>query len=332
MRRSFAVIAVVGCGHTISPGGVSIDQIPTAYKRALCEFYARCGELPDIATCLDANLGVDIHVDPGMMAAIAQGRAFYDGVAVATCFDAIGARACDTSSQSARDADTFFVQCAPFVQGTVEAGGACALDAECVSLKCNTLTCDGQCCAGTCVGGAPPAFRVAIGGSCADGSTCADGAYCDTRDERCKAVLPAGAPCTDDFQCDYELACFGATPTCKPLPQRGALCPDGRCRDTGTRCSAGTCVAVGLSGATCTSNADCSQYYVCDATNHCAEGPHVGESCANASCFDAGTFCSSTKTCEPLASDGSPCASGLECASGACDATMHACATPPTCT
>jgi hypothetical protein len=324
------VIALVGCSHS-GNGSVSVDQLPAAFKRSFCDYIVRCGGFPDVATCLGANLGISINPDPSADAAVAQGKVLYDGAKVGACYDALASISCDSTSQDARSA-LADLECFGAVKGTVAGGGACAINAECISFSCNAPTCaPTQCCPGTCVGDTVPPHDVAIGQSCANGVSCATGAYCDTTTTTCAALKPASSTCASDQECDYELGCVGTPATCQSLPKLGEACPNMRCRDVGTHCSNGTCVPLGLPNAGCATSADCSQFYNCDATKHCVEGPHVNQSCAAVGCFDADTFCDSTSTCKPTEPDGGACTSGIQCQSGTCDTTAL-CATPAACT
>ena len=334
MRRALLVVAMLGCSNNGGSGYLPIDQAAAAFKRAFCDYAVRCGQFPDATTCIGASLGFNLRVDPSEIAAIGAGKVIYDGNKAAQCYDAYGARSCDRTSQDAR---AFPAVCNEAIRGTVAGNAACAVASECVSGNCNVPTCTMACCMGTCVGDTPPVRDVAIGQSCAGNvaASCATGAYCDGATVLCAALKPGGATCTSSNECGYELSCVGTTTrTCTALPQLGQACPDGQCRDDGTYCNATmVCAKVGLPSDPCATGRDCSTYYTCDATSHCARGPAIGGACsATARCFDDGTLCDATAmTCAALHVDGGACTSNSQCLNNFCDATTSTCMTKAVC-
>lgn len=331
MRKAFVVLAVIGCSGSSGGGFVPIDQAAQAFKQAECNYLARCGEFPDVSTCLAASLGFTFTNDPSLAAAVAAGKVIYDGNKLGQCYDQFGALSCDRTSQDARVEPAV---CRDLVQGTVAANGVCANSAECKSQSCMVPTCGMACCMGTCVGDTPPPVEIAIGQSCATTSSrCVAGAFCDMT-ATCAALKPSGATCNSSNECDYELGCAGTPRVCKALPTVGQACPDALCRDSGSYCnSSGMCVMVGLPSATCATAADCSAYYTCDATKHCAPGPRLGEACSStARCFDDATFCDPvSSTCKALEANGTACTSNSQCQTNNCDTASQTCATKPVC-
>jgi hypothetical protein len=96
------------------------------------------------------------------------------------------------------------------------------------------------------------------------------------------------------------------------------------CRDAGLHCTTDkVCARFGLPGDACATRADCSSYYTCDATLHCAVGAHQGEACsAMIRCNDIGNYCdSATMICTPPQPDGAACTSNSQCDSNNCAGT-----------
>lgn len=283
---------------------ISLEAAREGFQGAWCTYFVRCGDFPDQATCLSANLqsrfataaraGIAAVFPAGSDAdmAVSSGRARVDLDAAQQCFDQIAANTCDRTDAIGRSAtgegqSANPVSCGAIVHGSLSEGRACASDVECTSQRCSTnpADCTMACCTGQCeVAASQP---IAIGQPC-DGATdsCMEGATCissPSGDKRCRARLPQGASCQVDAECDYNLGCIQ---TCQPLPAVGQPCPNGVCRDEGVVCnSARMCAPGGLPGASCVTTADCSRFYECDATKHCAGGPVLGEGCMF-DCFD----------------------------------------------
>ncbi len=326
------LVGIFGCGDD---GGdsVSLDEASDLFRSEYCRYLARCGDVPDEATCLEMNLGISNNIDPSLRAAIDAGKVTYSGSNLSSCYHAIGSMSCDRTDGTVRafggDA------CADTVTGTVADGGQCAIDAECISEICDVPTCPDQCCQGTCAAGSPGPGE--IGEACATNDGCREGVYCDQAAHACAALKAAGTACQQLSECAYNLGCAGTPRTCQPLPTLGQACPDNQCRDAGTYCTAAkVCAKVGLPGDACTTRMDCSFYYVCDATNHCAVGPHVGESCAvNTRCADVDNFCDPTsKVCKAPQADGASCTTRSQCESHYCDgptSTSMTCQVEPIC-
>jgi hypothetical protein len=332
--RAVIVLVLVGltaCGDD-GGGSVSLDDAADVFHAEYCRYLARCGDVPDEATCAGMNLGISNNVDPSLRAAIDAGKVKYNGANLGRCYHAIGDMSCDRTDGSVRSfgGDA----CSETVIGTVADSGQCALDAECISQTCDVPACPDQCCQGTCA--ATAAGPGDIGAACELNQDCKEGAYCDSTTDLCAALKPAGSACQQLTECAYNLGCAGTPRTCQALPTLGQACPDGMCRDAGTYCTAAkVCAKVGLPGDPCTTRSDCSFYYVCDATNHCAVGPHEGESCAvNTRCADFENFCdSATKICKGRQPDGAACTTSSQCDSNFCAGTTGAmtCQVEPIC-
>ncbi len=322
MRAAFllVVVGLAGCGDD---GGdaITLDEAPGVFRSEYCRYLARCGAVPDVASCIGLNTGITSNVDPSLRAAIEAGKIDFDGGILGTCYHQIGDLPCDRTTELAR---TFGgIACYGAALGTIETGSACAFDDECRSGACDAPDCPDACCEGACIGPAlePPPYP--IGAACVSLADCASGSYCRSATHTCTALLPEGSPCDTTSECAYGLGCAGAAGSrvCKALPVVGEACPDNVCRDTGTVCNASkVCAKAGLPGDACTTNTDCSTFYVCDATKHCADAPHEGESCAvNPRCADYGNFCeSTTKLCTAPQPDGARCTFSSQCASDYC--------------
>jgi hypothetical protein len=188
------------------------------------------------------------------------------------------------------------------------------------------------CCTGTCVRANPPAQRNE---PCVT-RTCDIGLYCSPAVKICGNLLLSGQECMASDECDYGLGCAGTPKTCKPLPKLGEACPDNVCADVGAMCALGTCVAIGLPGAACTTGGDCSSYFTCDTTMHCAPYPTRGQPC-DFVCSDD-SWCniptgSTMGTCDAPQPNGMSCVFNDACASKFCDTSSGtgSCTDAPVC-
>ena len=256
MRRSLVLVFLVACG------GVDIGDYRGAALDAECDYLVKCGLFPDSASC-KAQFGPLLLDNPSVEAAVDAGKLDYDGDAADDCFDALSSASCSRDAVSSTACDHIFT-------GKIPDGGACAFEEECVSGNCVLSDCTMACCPGTC---APTRPVPGIGQPCT--FECVDDAYCGS-DSTCQATLPKGAACDDTQACSRGLYCAGRTTTtagtCSTLPKTGEPCTT-TCDDIGDRCNAGTCTPLGLPGASCMTDNDCSFFYACDATMHCAAEP-----------------------------------------------------------
>ncbi len=316
-------------GSGFGLGDVDIEDAPEAIRRAFCHHYAQCGQFPDEATCLASNTLFSFEIDPSLVAAIRDGRVKYDGRKLGDCYEQFGDASCDRTDADGR---SLLVGCDGAIAGTVGDGGACAVEAECISGVCNIVDCPDACCPGTCVGGTVPDFEAELGEACGDRVQCGIGAWCSN--DICVALEPADSPCVSSSECDYGLGCAGTPRTCRPLPLLGEPCAaDTTCRDEGQYCNTMTlvCTQVGLPGDACSTAARCSSFYECDpASMECVRGAAVGQACSSTSdCFDYGTYCKAD-LCAPLEPNGATCADDDECAGRFCGP-ANTCIERPTC-
>lgn len=333
MRR-LALVVLLGCS---SSGSISYQDAPEALHRAICEWYVRCGEAPDLDTCLAANVYNWFPPSASDEAAIAKGKIKYSGDEMSRCVAEIANLSCDTTTESYR-AFLNSPACLAVKAGTVHAGGACATGGECISQNCGATACqEGACCSGTCVGDTAPAL-VAVGQPCGSlgQAPCVDGAYCSNNavymGVDCVALQPAGSGCYSTYQCAYGLGCATTTQTCETLPTLGQACPGGACRDFGTSCMNGTCTKVGAVGATCATDNDCEMIYRCGIGGTCEMRAALGAACKGfPDCADYDAHCATT--CQPPSANGTTCTQDLDCESYYCDKlqTNPVCADQPVC-
>jgi hypothetical protein len=289
-------------------------------QQARCEHLVRCKLLPDEASCLATTRP---SVNPSRDAAVAAQKITYDGEQARQCVDATASQGCDLA---AHDAHIPPAACGEILRGHVADGDDCSIDAECASGTCvPPMACpDTGCCVGKCRATQAPA---AAGGPCNQARDCKAGLVCGA-DLTCHVPGARGDACGSDRECVDGLACLGGATdlpgVCATLPGVGERCPYQRCASENLRCDAATnlCVAVGLSGASCTTSFDCSIYLECDATSHqCREFPRLGMAC-DGTCIDD-SFCmldssGATGTCVALLPNNSLCTGDDECVSGYC--------------
>jgi hypothetical protein len=308
MRRlavfaGFAALAAVGCS-----GDISFGELPGRLLDARCIYFERCGLVSSRDHCLAFynHFAID---NPSPEAAYKAGKLAYDAALARDCIDAWGALSCDATQQP----PGALAVCDDVITGTLAQGETCAFDRECVSDNCVAPSCSMACCPGTC---GPELARPGVGDACT--SLCVDGAFCNASGT-CQALLPRGAACSDEV-CTYGLYCEGLTPTttgtCTPFPHLGDAC-ESYCAEVNAVCLGGRCVAVGVLGDTCTSDAQCSGFYTCT-TGTCSLMPTRGMPCTR-SCSDA-SWCNGT-TCEAQKPNGSTCARSEECLSHWCERT-----------
>lgn len=319
-----ALLAVTACSSSPS---IPFAQYAQRRLEAQCQRLVSCGVFASAAAC---PAYFRLIPDSSLAAAVHDHKVRYDGVAAAACVDALAKQSCDATSRDARVAPA---PCGKVLTGELGGGAPCAFSTECKSGSCMFgSACDpSTCCAGTCADTSPSP----IGGACHVDSDCVADTYCGL-DQLCHALGKDGATCYGDNQCDYGLACITATNPgiCHALGADAGPCPYGRCASVGDTCNASmTCVAVGLPGAACTMDAQCSPYGRCDtASGQCAAAPDIGQPCTSQ--CEADAWCDSmTATCQALLTDTTPCNTDLECASYLCKEgpVFDACAERPVC-
>lgn len=335
MRRlALLVLLAAACSGDDGGGGpIAIDDLEGALVNTYCNLYVRCGLVDDIATC--HTLDLDVEADPDLIAAVKAGKVIYHADQASACLAALGA-GCDRATFSENDSP---LACDETFEGTVAAGGQCAINEECISRNCDTSACTEACCQGTCVGDTPP-VRPRVGEACTTAATlrCVD-SYCDTGTGLCTAYKANGEACEGGSQCVSGF-CNG-TAICAELPATGQPCDlttgESVCAEIGDTCSATsmTCVPLGLGGDPCTEARDCSPIYQCGASGTCELRPTLGDECGTqafpSSCIDHSYCDQTTMQCTAPRPDGSTCQSDSECQSDSCDFATSTCTTPAIC-
>lgn len=314
-RRAFSIIVALsaaGCGDNIP--GLAFDDLHAASLQARCDYLQRCGLIADHAVCTALFRAPK---DDRLRAAIDAGKIRYDGAAAKRCQEALAVRSCD---QTSREVRVPFEECTRMFSGTIEVGGECAFDGECRSGSCNAPACPVMtCCAGVCL---PTAF-AALGESCANDEECVIGTFCS--DSVCVVLSQRGQPCKLDTHCDHGFACIGATEqqhgACRALPLIHESCPYLRCAEINAFCNdSQICAPIGLPGAPCASDTDCSPYAQCGANGVCEDLPRLGMACKGNCAGEAWCNRSSGQgICSIPQENHSPCASPEQCASYHCE-------------
>jgi hypothetical protein len=143
--------------------------------------------------------------------------------------------------------------------------------------------------------------------------TCASGLFCDTAavgGPVCRALLPTGAACTTNSQCQKDLFCDTAAPVgmrnCTPLLANGMAC-EGSFACTSTLCLPGTCSVTGFS---CTSDSFC-EGRCSNSTNLCTSDA----GCGFGTCSITATQCTLPTDCVGA---GNMCVFPNKCNLGTC--------------
>jgi hypothetical protein len=286
-----------------------------------------CGLIDDAATC--RSIDPDADIDADLLAAVEAGKVIYHPDKARQCLNGIGAT-CDANAFTDNAAQA---ACEATFEGTVAAGGQCAMNEECRSRDCDIPACPDACCQGTCVGDTP--VRSPVGGTCESSSQCID-SYCDFQTSTCAAYKPTGAACTSSSQCAIG-GCVDSI--CIELPGPGEACSPNlggaNCGDLGYTCSTTsmTCVPYGLTGDPCATSRECSPLYLCGPAATCALRPRLNETCdpAASGCIDSSYCEPTTSVCTTPKPDNSPCMDDNECTSDNCDFDLNICTTPPIC-
>lgn len=321
MRVLVVFAALTACGDNIT--GLELDEYGAARKAAECERLTRCGLFSSLDAC-DRVLVAGL--DPDMRAAVDARKVAYDELAAKTCLAAVARQSCDSTSAEARSP---IPSCVAAFRGLVADGDSCAFDEECTSGSCDAPSCRvDQCCTGTC---RSTIVNAPTDGSCHRDEDCADG-FCGV-DRTCHPRVAAREMCTRDAECDFDLACIGATELepgrCRDLPPIAEACPYARCAEIGASCVEGVCRAFEVGNA-CQTATDCSRFGECSPDGRCAELPVLGESCtftcASGAWCDAGL-------CVPPLEEGAPCIQDAQCGDRICrfGGAFEFCGFAPTC-
>ena len=301
-------------------GEIAYEDLDEAQLDALCDYLVRCGFASSAQICLDAWSRL-ISSSPDLDAAIENGTVIYDSTAAAACGQSVRNAGCgDFLSEGFASAEA----CDQVFQGTIEEGGTCWIDEQCVSEECELSDCAMACCQGSCVASAPEA---AIGEDCLSGQSCVSGAHCDFDMGTCVADLSEGASCAGDNECASSLDCIAST--CQAPPGEGEACLDFQCASPyACDVDTGTCQPLRHENEPCNPTASiCSLGLVCNPdSNTCTLPGGVGSACdydlLGFNCGE-GAYCDydfmlDEGTCQPLVADGEPCEGDTECLSFHC--------------
>lgn len=362
ISASYVVLVVAGgCGDSHDGGGgedVPVEDLPRAWAETFCSAVTECVG-PTLAELFlgasDCVTTFEYGFEDGAMAdlqsAIDSGRVSYDSSKVGDCLAEIEASGCAALDNPMPDA------CNEALEGTVEDGGDCSLDFECMGRSfCDRApgTCPGEC--------SPPR---AAGGDCTDNAHCEAGLVCSNETSRCVAPAGVGEPCEQgEPQCESGLLCIGAdddagTPgSCRTRGEVFVAAEGETCDlEGGTWCQEGlSCVITeaSLAGVTLECQAEVAagaSCFVglpdqCPSDQYCAghnlmlgmpEGtceplPGSGDPCAE---VFLGARCAAdhvcvSDVCRPVQRNGESCMDDSQCYSGNCDG--GACTKPLTCT
>jgi hypothetical protein len=316
-------LAAAACGD--NRPGLGFDDFADAQRAAECTHDVTCGLFADEATCLAYFRA---RPDRDLAAAVANGKVHYDAQRAEQCVDALAMRGCDLTLRADRDV----AACDLVLTGTLPDDASCAFDAECVSGACDAPACSpATCCLGACA-------ATLADAACRRDDQCGVDQFCG-EDHACHARALAGATCEADGECADGLGCIGVTElmpgNCRALPHLGEACPYLRCADVGATCTGGTCAAVGLPGAACATDDDCSPFALCDtAAQRCVDVPTLGMPCTGSCAGEAWCDLDATHTCIAPKPDGDPCTASDQCASLFCqeNVVFDQCAAAAVCT
>ncbi len=310
------------CGDNVT--GTRFEDLVHATDDAKCERFVRCGLFPDDGSC---NRFFRHIPETALISAVQAGITRYDGPSATQCNADLAAMTCN---ESAREARVPTRACEDVFIGTRNGGEPCGFDDECRSGSCSIPACGELCCVGTCRDARAPSE---VGGPCEVDRQCVSDTFCGT-DGVCHPLAGEGAQCADDGDCDYGLGCIGPNSlmpgNCRKLPLLGEACLYERCAELNAICKNGVCTALGLPGAPCVQNTDCSPFMECVDTT-CVALPELGSSCLDLCAGDS--YCDENKTCMPTKQNGAFCMEGSDCQSGLCEdgPAFSACTDFPVC-
>jgi hypothetical protein len=200
-----ALIGLWGC----SESGLSLEQFPGAYARALCAQNFKCCSGTDIGSntmmdCVTNNESSFQFFAGSISDGQSRGRVRYDKDQMQKCVDAVSKMTCDEWSLGFTLSSQPAV-CDMAVIPLVGDGGACRDDIECVSGNCqgedtmNNLD-------GTCMS------ADSTGLSCTASDACAPDFYCDTASNSCMVKKIPGQTCSLNEEC--RTRCNSTTGQC----------------------------------------------------------------------------------------------------------------------
>ena len=307
---SISTVALfAACGGSSDDGltddkGTPIDDVPELYAEATCTAVEACfgPAFETFNSGEDCRADAEIAVEDDLQRlkdAIDDGRVKYDGTKVKPCIDKLKGLSCAALNGQQPE------ECEDVVDGTVENGGDCSMDAECQSEQAYCKA--GNSCPGKCTP------REAAGGACKRNSDCAVGLECSEDTDRCFKPAEEGQACrgTSEPDCGPGLFCIGAdddtgaSGTCQDINEVLSAKEGDACSfDKGPFCGAGLhCVIDGIDETkgelitTCRKTVGAGEACKlgfpdqCNDNEYCAAPPESFEG-----------------TCTPKPKDGEPCA------------------------
>jgi hypothetical protein len=285
------LFAAAGCHSTDSnpSDGIALQDYEHKYGIAECAFAAKCGLMPDTATCKRV-----VAPDPNVAQAVASvvfGTLGYDPVAAQACVTALTASTCDSGVGTALP-KTVTDACTKVFTGLHADGGPCFVGAECTSGKCKPAAmCADSCCLGTCDELGDAIAQDMPCGATVPGKTCILGTYCDTMLMKCTALKQANDPCTQADACVSGQRCdVGGTGVCFQAAASGAKCNPALkvdpCSAFNEFCdmTAASCVKLPGPGQPCTPANTCQADSYCEAMM-CKLFPVETEACGATPCL-----------------------------------------------
>jgi hypothetical protein len=314
MRRIASVSALAGLGlfgmagacksSATAPTPLTPDAYLKAYDSALCDFWVRCGFVPDAATC-KATVATNPEMSQAVTSAI-FGTLKLDPALGQTCLNTIKAAKCQTQLGSTLQPD-IRTACEAAFTNKAATGSPCFMGVECQTGFCDTKLCAGQtCCVGSC---SAVSTGIADGAACMPAELCVDGDYCDTGMKKCTKLVQPNGTCTQADACIPGYGCDSTgTKTCFKLASSGAQCNPmvaSPCDEVNLYCDPMKMVCTKTPGAgqACLMNGTCGPGAACQggATGMCVALPKTGDDCVNGVCVGSLKCDPTTKKCLPLA-------------------------------
>jgi hypothetical protein len=346
-------------GQVAGPG---FDELPALLADTMCDLVETCIGADQVAAvygegkCVERVIASVEDGDFGYAEeVIAAGRITYNADQVDACLASMQSLGCDFNTVRWLGIEA----CEQVLVGSVEAGGDCGVDPECMGATFCKLD---NACPGVCT----PLLEA--GQPCEDDDQCQEGLHCSDSTGLCAVVAPVGAPCGGGSEpdCKMGLVCAGededtGTPgVCKTQEEVFIGQLDGTCDfDTTTLCEPGLscivmvetvdggpqasfkCAAAVGSGQACNLGAppQCPAGEYCagvDITQTVVNGtcqplPAAGEDCVEdmAGRCAPGLVCDTDDKCHTVNRLGGECVSDMGCASETCQ--RGVCVRPPEC-
>ena len=331
-----AVFLIISCENsTKNSEKLPIGDLESTMQTLYCETFMDCGISFYSMIFKNTQECIDFFKEEGNMdfskivAKVNSGAVKYDAVKAAACIAAMEETGCKIFDLPSPDI------CEGTFEGTVENGGECTIDQECISRYCDIQAgCPGKC-----------SPQAAVGETCNAGeSSCVHGADCNG--DKCvdfTGIIADGESCDEAFQwCGENSYCMGGK--CQPKLGEGDDCSEyeDAC-GKGMYCSPekdnNVCVTGSIveeDGATCdpTEGTVCNpllnlychlNYNTFEGT--CGAPKEEGDTCLDTTeemyytCGE-GLYCKTeltSGTCTKLKDLGESCTTDNECESGYCD-------------